>query len=258
MANTKKTNTNPTDAVRTAINLLRPVDGFVPSDHMIELPPFPGAQENETRLYLEVQWRLQWFLLYCQQHDIEAAVLELDPTFHFPSGYVTASCEVVMNGKVVGRGVGGIDTSRYLRPEYGVQMAETIAKGRALANAGFGTLASSSTSESGGREEPCDSGISAALNFQRSPENPMMAAAMAPAPASARPERKAKTVAPAPAEEAKVMTREDALRVTSPKGEVLGDLIAKSPRAVQYYANNANYAGTVLQAAAKLVLGQEG
>ena len=125
---------------------------FRPQDHLI-LVRFEGNQEQA--LYLEVKWRLIWLQTYCEELNLSYAVIEEEPKQI--GNDITSVCKVLINDKLVGQGTGGMRADSL----YAIQQAATIAKGRALANAGFGgVFAGASVSENGGLGEiPCDSGM---------------------------------------------------------------------------------------------------
>ena len=125
---------------------------FRPQDHLI-LVRFEGREE--PALYLEVKWRLIWLQTYCEELNLSYAVIEEEPKQI--GNDITSVCKVLINDKLVGQGTGGMRADSL----YAIQQAATIAKGRALANAGFGgVFAGASASENGGLGEiPCDSGM---------------------------------------------------------------------------------------------------
>ena len=104
--------------------------------------------------YLEVKWRLVWLAVYCRENRMSHAVIEEPATLL--GDWIQSECKIFINGELIAKGVGAVKKTE----EYAIQKAETIAKGRALANAGFGTaFASGRADESGGPEIPCESGI---------------------------------------------------------------------------------------------------
>ena len=238
---------------------------FKPDEHFVRIPGF--KPEDGESYYLEVKWREFWFQRYCDEQGIQQrSIEELPVTLIAGTSFLQAEAVVKMNGDVIGRGVGGYNIANG-DIAYAVQIASTIAKGRALANAGFGTVFSSSrTSESGGAEIPCDSGVRTSEFFiRRSPKNPMCVTANQQVLKSEQNEANPGNGSPddnRPASaSAEGMTREDALRfqVTvrgKHYGEALGDVMGKDPKAVKYYAENTRYAGSELQTAAKLILAQ--
>lgn len=249
---------------------------FKPEEHFIEMG-FPG--KDEKSYYLEVKWRVFWFNLYCQEKGVESYSIEEEPATMLGTNMVQARCIVKMNGAIAGAGVGGYLLNN--DPMYAVQMASTIAKGRALANAGFGPVFSSAmAAESGGQEIPCDAGVRTSEFFVRNDKNPMV---MQPKPEekpepkaeeapkaeekpAKRPGRKA-TVKPADAEakaepsDGKV-TRQEAFRYVIPlngkhKGDTLGDVIGKDPGWVDFIIRTERFNGSEVQAMCKLARGVE-
>ena len=156
-----------------------------------------------------------------------------------------------------------------------------IAKGRALANAGFGSVFSSALDSENGADIPCDGGMGTDF-FVFSPQwlgptagNPITGGFQATPPATpAKPDSTPQPSTPAftpafvdqPVRQATTVpetgnapkTREEALTFIVPmKGEwfghPLGEVLAKRPKDVRFYATCRN---ADLKAAAKLVLNQ--
>lgn len=220
---------------------------FNPGEHMIPITFKDGDAPN---YYLEVKWRLFWFHQYCQEKGYASYSVEESPAtiITCPSGsFVQTAAVVKIDGEVVGQGIGGVSLAS-TDIQYAVQQAATIAKGRALANAGFGCVfTSAAASESGGSEIPCDSGLNGNDIFiMRNPENPLMISPVNQPKAPEKPKEPE-------------MTRDTALKfvvkVKGPnEGKTLGELMAKAPNSVRYFAENMRFSGTELQKAAKLVL----
>ena len=248
---------------------------FRPQDHLI-LVRFEGREEQA--LYLEVKWRLIWLQTYCEELNLSYAVIEEEPKQI--GNDITSVCKVLINDKLVGQGTGGMRADSL----YAIQQAATIAKGRALANAGFGSVfTSASESESGGIEIPCDSGVSADF-FVFQPQkldpsygNPMQVPAPPPLqsdapamPANPRydnqqfiprpqtaPEPPARQATQTPVSAECPRTREDALSFLVPLrgtwyGKPLSEVIAKDPASVRYYAEKSRNGD--LKQAARLIL----
>ncbi len=217
---------------------------FNPAEHLIKIKFEKTGVES---FYLPVYWRLVWFEVYCQEMEYEQyAILENDP--QMIGNYISASATVEIDGKTVGRAIGGCYIGKE-GVEYAIQQAGTIAKGRALANAGFGTvLSAADVSENGNSEPVVDGGIQtssfSAGFFKR---NPML---------SQKPSGQPETTAPE--EQKKKMTREEALRFIVPTGryagEAMGDIMGKSPNTIKYFADNSRFDGTEIQTAAKTIL----
>ena len=237
---------------------------FRPEHYFVRIPGFHDGDEESY--YLEVKWREFWFHCYCDENNIQdRAIEELPVTLIAGTSFLQAESHVTMNGKIVGRGVGGYCISEN-DMNYAVQIASTIAKGRALANAGFGTVFSSAkASENGGKEIPCDAGIrTSEFYVKRHPGNPMHVVAEDTHTSNddGKPvSQNSGTPVMQNADPSIVMTRDEALRYKvqirgKHFGEALGDVMGKDPKAVKYYAENPRYAGNDLQTAARLVLSQ--
>lgn len=254
---------------------------FKPEEHFIEMG-FPG--KDEKSYYLEVKWRVFWFNLYCQEKGVESYSIEEEPATMLGTNMVQARCIVKMNGAIAGAGVGGYLLNN--DPMYAVQMASTIAKGRALANAGFGPVFSSAmAAESGGQEIPCDAGVRTSEFFVRNDKNPMVMqpktgekpepkAEEAPK-AEEKPVKKAgrrtstkstAAVAETNAENGNTnaehkVTREEAFRYIVPigkhKGDTLGDVIGKDSGWVDWIIRTERFNGTEVQAMCKIARGVE-
>ena len=198
------------------------------------------------------------------------------------TSFIQSSCTVYIDGEAAGHGIGGINLSGSKGGDYCIQSCATIAKGRALANAGFGSVFSSALDSENGADIPCDGGMGTDF-FVFSPQwlgpkagnqppfSPQTAQEVIPMsqmmPASAAmpcspgftqafPTRTVRQATAAPETGNAPKTREEALRFIVPmKGEwfghPLGDVLAKSPKDVQFYASCRN---ADLKAAAKLVL----
>ena len=240
---------------------------FRPEDHLIEIA-FEGKQEKNY--YLEVKWRVVWFHVWCDEHgigELDREIKEFPVKLIDGTNLLQAECAVVANGKELGTGIGAVLLAGDI--SYAVQQAATIAKGRALANAGFGTVFSTAiASENGGREIPADGGIGPSdMYVIRDPSNPMIVQTVSEPQKDPAGTTKAESASPAPQPEKapekepekKPMTREDALSFKIPirgqnYGIPLGEMLAKKPGTVKYYAEEARFAGSELQEAAKLVI----
>lgn len=252
---------------------------FKPEEHFINLE-IDG--QKKPRYYLTVDWRLFWLQLWCQENGKEYNVEE-QPVVPIPgTAWIQTVCTVVIDGKIAGQGIGGINLNGPKGGDYAIQSCATIAKGRALANAGFGSVfTSASESESGGIEIPCDSGVAAdffVVQPQRidsaygnpiqasmtpQPQNP--AAAPATAVFSEQSMQESQTFPAYPARQTTQTpvsleypkTREEALAFPVPirgswYGKPLSEVIAKDPGSVRYYAEKSRNGD--LKQAARLIL----
>jgi len=246
---------------------------FEPKDHLINLESDPG---RKPRLYLTVEWRVYWFQTWCQENG-KAYLIEERPVEIVPgTGFIQSCCTVYIDGEAAGHGIGGINLNGSKGGDYCIQSCATIAKGRALANAGFGSVFSSALDSENGADIPCDGGMGTDFfvftpqqlgpasgnpitgGFQNPPAAFQPAvpeqSQMNPLPAlTEQPSRKATVI---PGTGAAPTTREEALQYIVPmKGEwfgrPLGEVLAKSPKDVHFYASCRH---ADLRAAAKLVL----
>ena len=159
--------------------MLREVEGYNPQDHIIQIPD----RDCKSRAYLEVCHRKDWFLRYCEQKGIVGLLDDSDVRIDREAKLVIVTGKVFMDNKLV-----GISTAaRVYDPNYAqptdtpVQTAGTVAIGRALANAGFGTTASYSPGEDG--DILADAPVSAPTNqgsatdaIPSADNNPLLAA----------------------------------------------------------------------------------
>ena len=250
---------------------------FRPEEHFINLE-IDG--QKKPRYYLTVDWRLFWLQLWCQENGKDYYVEEQPVTMIPGTTWIQAACSVFIDGRIAGRGIGGINLNGPKGGDYAFQSCATIAKGRALANAGFGSVfTSASESESGGVEIPCDSGVAADF-FVFQPQqidpaygNPMQTAILPPMqtaavpdvpgadqyysemPAAAVPPVRQATQTPITAGCPK--TKEEALAFLVPIrgawfGKPMSEVIAKDPGSVRYYAEKSRNGD--LKQAARLIL----
>ena len=118
--------------------IVRNCMGYNPAEDLIEVA-YEGQESKE--LFLKVQNRVLWFHQYLMERGLPG-VIDDSETWYIPGAkLLLAKAEVSINGQVVGRACAGT----YYSPEIGAQdptICQTVAtqaKGRALANAGFGT-----------------------------------------------------------------------------------------------------------------------
>ena len=252
---------------------------FDPKSHLINLEI---DSNKKARLYLTVEWRVYWFQTWCQENG-KSYLIEESPVESIQgTSFIQSRCTVYIDGEAAGHGIGGINLSGSKGGDYCIQSCATIAKGRALANAGFGSVFSSALDSENGADIPCDGGmgtdffvfspqwlgpkadIQPPISLQTVQEVIPMSQTMpasaampcSPGLPQAFPARTVREATAAPETGNAPKTREEALRFIVPmKGEwfghPLGDVLAKSPKDVQFYASCRN---ADLKAAAKLVL----
>ena len=87
---------------------------FRPEEHFINLE-IDG--QKKPRYYLTVDWRLFWLQLWCQENGMEYCVEE-QPVVILPgTTWIQTVCTVVIDGKIAGQGIGGINLNQSQRGE---------------------------------------------------------------------------------------------------------------------------------------------
>lgn len=123
---------------------------FDPASHLIDITQTDGS----TAKYLLVQDRVLWFHKYCEENGLFGTVDDSNIEFIESIKMFKATCLVIIDGEIVGKSVGSCilkdDT------EKAIELAATSAKGRALANAGFGTAM---CYQDDSEQIPCDAGV---------------------------------------------------------------------------------------------------
>ena len=157
---------------------------FVPKDHLINLNKDDPAKP--PRLYMTVEWRVYWLQIWCQENGMRYLIEERPVELIPGTTFIQSHCTVYIDGEPAGHGIGGINLNGIKGNDYAVQSCATIAKGRALANAGFGSVFSSTLDSENGADIPCDSGMGSDF-FVFKPQplgpvsgNPMSAPAIPP------------------------------------------------------------------------------
>lgn len=155
---------------------IRPCD-YEPINDMITVS---YGENRPEEAYLEVKYRLYWFILYCKENNIPYSIDESRYEFRpeIGNGIVCATVKIRMGDSefassasvalMKDSGDEGSSSAREYN-SHALQTAETIARGRALANAGFGTVAAGSADENG-ELFPADSGV----KLERDPANPLV------------------------------------------------------------------------------------
>ncbi len=277
-------NTNVSGEVRSVV-------GYDPGKLTIAVQDRQGV----ISAYLEVKHRKDWFLRWCRQNNFSGVLDDSEITYNPASKMVEGKATVYVDGKVIGKSA----ACKPYDPDHPennsmtvFQDVGTIAMGRALANAGFGTV--NCVLEEGDTSSVLSD---APVAIQKPPAsctpthvqgNPMFDILDVPfgeMPASPASEVKSGTQAPAPAPVPKNDTRrpakfgrapdiapvssvEEARRALMPfgshKGKTLGEIFAVVNRnAIIFYANcgtrpfnNPDYKN--LTAACKMILKAEG
>lgn len=218
---------------------------YDPLDHMIKITYQDSGTEE---LYLEVKNRVLWFQLYCEQHEKRGLIDDSEIQFVEAARMFVVTSNVFIDDCLVGKSIaaGPYNPDDPKSSSEAILSAATKAKGRALANAGFGTV---NCSLEEGDKIPCDSGITIERGKITSSSNPMFAgvrksaaesteARDTAAPAKAEPSNKQ---AQAP-EQGVPMTLAQAkasiVPIGTEKGKTLGELLALKPNLIEFYAGD--------------------
>jgi len=127
-------------------------------------------EKQPAELYLEVKNRVFWFNKYCEEKGLRGLIDESQIQFVPEMNMVAVTAKVFIDDKLVAAAVAG----RPFVPGDNennctlIQTVATTAKGRALADAGFGTIGASIPAEDG-VPFPVDAGV----KLTRSQSNPM-------------------------------------------------------------------------------------
>ncbi len=207
---------------------------FSPASYLIDI----ADKNGEVRKYLLVQDRVLWFQVYCTENNIVGVIDDSQIEFIEKLNLFKATCVITMNGDVISKSSGSCVFSG--DTEKAIEMACTSAKGRALANAGFGTA-----NCYGDNPEPipCDAGIPAVPQLANNPLVPNTPAVKTPAQKGT-----ANTAARKPAEAPKLPeTLEDALKLVIAirgqyYGQTLGEINGQNPDYIKFLATKYNSA----------------
>lgn len=262
-------NTNPPGCFYTKDTKLRECS-YDPTEDLITI-----SYDNDSvpEKYLEVKYRIKWFNIWCQENGKVGRIEDADITIVEGMNLIIATASIFVDNELIAK---SSSSAPYIPGDNEnnakvVQNACTSAKGRALANAGFGTISSGLPSEEGDLF-PVDSGI----RVERDPSNPMrfrkMTAAQTSGAADNVPtnESSAPVAAPktsksapkAPKAENSAITPEqrikDAYNFVVPMGEYAGKtlsyIMGVKPDRVEFYAEKYKGNNTALVEAARTVL----
>lgn len=118
---------------------VREIEGYDLSQSLIKIRDYQGRES----LYLEVKHRKDWFLRWCQANGKIGMLDDSEITYNPVSKMVEGKATVYINGEIMARSAASKpydpeNMSHFSRTVF--QDVGTIAIGRALANAGFGTV----------------------------------------------------------------------------------------------------------------------
>lgn len=272
----------------TAISELNRVDGFDPSKFMRKLTEVDESGQPSERMYLEVAYRKLWFRLKHPEGAIRKFIREVNDQFAIMEARVYLDRRDPEESYIANAIV-----KRYFHPEDKLgdkylEIAETAAVGRALADAGFGIqfTDSSENPESGvvdssigvpygmgvntitgevmhTPQTPAPAAVNAAVNT--APNGVSMAAPMQ----QTQPVQLAPQAQPAPAVPAftpempveqilSMMTMQFAINYEVDcgvfKGKRLGQVAQEKPQSLEWYVTSYRGNNNILRAAAKFLL----
>jgi len=272
----------------TAISELNRVDGFDPSKFMRKLTETDENGQLSERMYLEVAYRKLWFRLKHPEGAIRKFIREVNDQFAIMEARVYLDRRDPEESYIANAIV-----KRYFHPEDKLgdkylEIAETAAVGRALADAGFGIqfTDSSENPESGVVDSPIGVPYGMGVNtitgeVMHTPQTPAPAAANAAvntAPNSvsmAAPMPQTQPVQPAPQAQSApavpaftpemsveqilpMMTMQFAINYEVDcgvfKGKRLGQVAQEKPQSLEWYVNAYKGNNNILRAAAKFLL----
>ena len=266
----------------TAISELNRVDGFDPSRFMRKLTEVDDNGQPSERMYLEVAYRKLWFRLKHPEGAIRKFIREVNDQFAIMEARVYLDRRDPEESYIANAIV-----KRYFHPEDKLgdkylEIAETAAVGRALADAGFGIqfTDSSENPESGVVDAPIGMPNGHAANASLSPVNTITGEVMhtpqTPAPAAANavqnsvsmaapmPQAQPAAAVPAFTPEMPVeqilpmMTMQFAINYEVDcgvfKGKKLGQVAQETPQSLEWYVTSYRGKNNVLRAAAKFLL----
>ena len=272
----------------TAISELNRVDGFDPSKFMRKLTETDENGQPSERMYLEVAYRKLWFRLKHPEGAIRKFIREVNDQFAIMEARVYLDRRDPEESYIANAIV-----KRYFHPEDKLgdkylEIAETAAVGRALADAGFGIqfTDSSENPESGVVDSPIGVPYGMGVNtitgeVMHTPQTPAPAAANAAvntAPngvSMAAPMPQTQPVQPAPQAQSALavpaftpemsveqilpmMTMQFAINYEVDcgvfKGKRLGQIAQEKPQSLEWYVTSYRGNNNILRAAAKFLL----
>ena len=274
----------------TAISELNRVDGFEPARFMRKLTEVDENGQPNERMYLEVAYRKLWFRLKHPEGAIRKLIREVNDQFAIMEARIYLDRRDPEESYIANAIV-----KRYFNPDDKLgdkylEIAETAAVGRALADAGFGIqfTDSSENPESGVVDSPIGMPIGHTANASQSQINTVAGevthASQTPASAvanntvpnsipAAAPVTSAPTavpyVQPAPAapryntstpveQILPYMTMQDAINLVVDcgvfKGKTLGQVAQEKPQSLEWYVTSYRGNNNILRAAAKFLL----
>lgn len=256
----------------TAVRDLNRVDGFDPTKFMRRLTEPDANGQPIEKLYLDVAYRKLWFRLKHPEGAIRKFVKEITDNFAIVEARVYLDRNDPPDSYIANAIV-----KRYFNPEDKLgdkylEIAETAAAGRALADAGFGIQFSDTSENPEPNVVDTPIGIPNGINVDSITGEVMQslqANASVPASVAAQnapstehtlkqPPKPTYTAMSSVEEIMAAMTVEEAVNVTIDsgfyKGKTLGQIAQEKPQSLDWYVNSYRGNNNILRAAAKLLL----
>ena len=148
---------------------------FKPQDHFIKIKSLVDEGRDEN--YLEVKYRIIWFNQYCMENGIKGVIDDSGYEYNPETKMYTAVCTIYMDGEIIAKAAAGQQYDG-TNGNTVIQSVTTAAKGRALANAGFGTAMCGEDDE---EQTPCEAGMPDKSDQTKRPEKKPARAAKASA-----------------------------------------------------------------------------
>ena len=249
------------------IPAINAVEGFNPADFVRNTV----GEEGETDLYLDVKYRLLWFRLHRPNGKIDPEIIQLDEKS------AVVCCRIYADkADPADQFIGKAYSQRFpTEDRFGdrfLEIAETVAKGRALADAGYGTqfcmngealasIIADAPIKMPPDEEPEQPG-NVAVSFTAQPTEAPAKSTPAPQPQNQAPIQQPKPATLEPPktldEYLQVMTLDQAKAVKVDFGRfsgwTLGDIAMKNPGDLMWYVKNYSGHNLALKAGATLLV----
>jgi len=229
------------------VSALNRVEGFDPRPLMRVI----SKDGQESQLYLDVQFRKLWFRLRYPEGKIQKRIKQMTDDFAIIEARVYLDRNDAENNYVA-----NAFSRRFCYDgEFGLkylELAETAAVGRALADAGFGSQFADTEGEAD--PEQVDAGVEVKVEKDEDPFN-VRGVVFAPAAAPAKPAYTSATdvetiLASMTLEEAKGVN----VSIGMNKGKTLGQIAIDQPGDLQWYVNSYGGPDNILRAAAQLLM----
>jgi hypothetical protein len=229
-----------------AVKELNHVEGFEPRQLMREI----SQEGRETQLYLDVQYRKLWFRLCHATGKIQKIIKQMTDDFAIVEARVYLDHNDAEENYVANAFARRFRGDGEFGPKY-LELAETAAVGRALADAGFG----SQFADAEGEPDPVQVDAGVPVPPAEEDDDPFNVRGIAFTPAPAAPTYTSATdvdtiLASMTLEEAKKV----AVNIGAYKGRTLGQIATDKPGDLQWYVNDYRGPDNILRAAAKLLL----